>query len=120
MRSDINSGAPPPPPPEIQPLAVSADDIFAMGSDGLSACLQELLRQGMPSRRFAERAEDGSPRVPSLVSVWLIGQVGNAVGQSKLVKLSNVKNKKDLRSIAGVERLLRGALDELRPIRAAS
>ena len=100
--------------------AAGTDEILAMASDRLEVHLQTLVHQGMPSRQLKERAEDGSPRVPSLVSVWLIGQVGHAIGQPKLVKLSSVKDKKDLGSLAGVARLMKAALDELHPAQAAS
>lgn len=58
---------------------------------------------------LSERADDGSPRVPSLVSVWLISQVGNAVGRPKLVNLSKVR-REDLRSLGGVARVVHCAL----------
>ena len=63
---------------------VSTQQILAMDSDALEGHLQQLLRLGRPGQQFEECAEDGSPRVPSLVSVWLISQVGHAVGRQKV------------------------------------
>ena len=120
MRSDIDSGVPPPPPLELSTPVVSAQEILAMDSDALEGHLQQRLRRGRPGQQFEERAEDGSPRIPSLVSVWLISQVGHAVGRQKVVNLSKVKNNKDLRSLAGVARLLGEALAELQPAQEAS
>jgi hypothetical protein len=74
--------------------------------------LESLLREGAPSCSLDEPAGDGSPRIPSLVSVWLISQVGRIVGTPRLVKLSAVQ-REDLRSVAGVARVARGALDSL-------
>ena len=87
---------------------------------GLQDHLGTLLRQGMPGRDFTDRAEDGSPSVPSLVSVWLISQIGHAVGQPRLVNLARVSDKTDLTSLAGVARLTSKALDALRTVSAAS
>ena len=120
MRSDIDSGVPPPPPLELSTPVVSAQEILAMDWDALEGHLQQRLRRGRPGQQFEERAEDGSPRIPSLVSVWLISQVGHAVGRQKVVNLSKVKNNKDLRSLAGVARLLGEALAELQPAQEAS
>ena len=91
-----------------------------MDSDALAGHLQQRLRRGRPGQQFDERAEDGSPRIPSLVSVWLISQLGHAVGRQKVVNLSKVKNNKDLRSLAGVARLLGEALAELQLAQEAS
>src|SRR4051812_26568571 len=67
--------------------------------------LTDLLSGAQPTRTLSELAADGSPRVPSLVSMWLISQVGNAVGRPKLVNLSKVR-REELRSIGGVARLV--------------
>ena len=91
-----------------------------MPLDTLRDHLGALLRQAMPGRDFTDRAEDGSPRVPSLVSVWLISQIGHAVGRPKLVNLAKVSNKTDLTSLAGVARLTGKALETLHTVSAAS
>ena len=71
--------------------------------------LTGVLRRSQPTRGLSELAADGSPRVPSLVSVWLISQVGNAVGRPKLINLSKVR-REELRSIGGVARLVHRTL----------
>jgi len=71
--------------------------------------LSDLLRRAQPTRGLNDLAADGSPRVPSLVSVWLISQVGNAVGRPKLINLAKVR-REELRSIGGVARLIHRTL----------
>lgn len=71
--------------------------------------LTELLRAARPTCVLSEVAADGSPKVASLVSVWLLSQVGNAVGRPKLVNLSKVR-REELRSIGGVARLVHRTL----------
>lgn len=54
-----------------------------------------------------ELHENGTPRIPSLVAVWLIGRVSQAYAPGrKLVKLSQVRDAEVLRSIGGVTDLL--------------
>src|SRR4051794_39576655 len=53
--------------------------------------LTDLLRAVRPTCVMSEVAADGSPKVASLVSVWLLSQIGNAVGRPKLVNLSKVR-----------------------------
>ncbi len=77
--------------------------------DQLEADLTALLRAAQPNRRLTEMAGDGSPKIPSLIAVFLINQVGTSVGRPKLVKLSQV-NKVDLRSMGGVARLVHRTL----------
>ena len=55
-------------------------------------------------------AADGTSGVASLIAVWLINEVGKAIGVDKPVKLSAVTNRDDLRSVGGVARLLHRAL----------
>lgn len=122
MESDIESGVPlsPPSPPKAPTQTVSAREIAAMPLEALQDHLGTILRQGMPSRDLNDRADDGSPSVPSLVSVWLISQIGDAVGQPKLVNLAKVSDKTELTSLAGVARLTSNALDALCTVMAAS
>lgn len=77
--------------------------------DQIEADLTRLLRAAQPNRQLAEMADDGSPKIPSLVAVFLINQVGVSVGRPKLVNLSRV-NKVDLRSMGGVARLVHRTL----------
>lgn len=51
-------------------------------------------------------ATDGTPAIPSLIAVWLLNEVGKAIGVKRPVSLSTVINKQDLRSVGGVARLL--------------
>lgn len=71
--------------------------------------LNALVRGALPAVGLNELAADGSPRIASLVAVWMITQVAKAVGQPRLVSLSQVKAE-ELRSIAGVARLAYNAL----------
>lgn len=71
--------------------------------------LMNALRTGQPMRRLVDAAGDGSPRIPSLVAVWLISQVGAVVGRPKLVDVGKVR-REDLRSVRGVARLVHAAL----------
>lgn len=120
MKSDIDSATPPPPQSEPFAAAETADEIFAMDENALQAHLQQRLQGAIPGRHAGDRAEDGSPCVSSLESVWVISQIGHAVGQPKLVKLSEVGNKAELSSLRGLTRLVTRALDTLRPARMAS
>jgi len=60
-------------------------------------------------RRLVDLAGDGSPKIPSLVAVWLISQVAAAVGIPKLVDIGKVR-RESLRSLAGVAQLLHAAM----------
>ena len=119
MKSNIDSGALPP-PPELPAVETTAAEILEMDSDTLEGHLGGLLGRSGLSQQPAQIGEDGSPKIPSLVSVWLISQVSHAVGQQKLINLSRVENKEDLRSVKGVARLLHGALAALDAVREAS
>ena len=68
-----------------------------------------LLRSAQPACPLSDLAGDGTARIPSLVSVWLISQVSAAVDQPKLVNLSRV-DREELRSIGGVTRLIHRTL----------
>ena len=119
MKSNIDSGALPP-PPELPAVETTAAEILEMDSDALEGHLGGLLGRSGLSRQPAQVGEDDSPKIPSLVSVWLISQVSHTVGQQKLINLSKVENKEDLRSVKGVARLLEGALTELNAVREVS
>ena len=71
----------------------------------LGCDLEQALRSGRAALALAP-SSDGTPGIPSLIAVWLISQVGKAVGLQKPVNLSKVTNKEDLRSVGGVARLL--------------
>lgn len=80
--------------------------------------LTDLLRRARPTCVMTEVAADGSPKVASLVSVWLLSQVGNAVGRPKLVNLSKVR-REELRSIGGVARLVHRTLHPVPAVKAS-
>jgi hypothetical protein len=118
VKTDIQSTAPPPPfagPPATGPTVetilsgVAAQSVAQLHDD-----LTRLLRAAQPNRQLAETSDDGSPMIPSLVAVFLINQVGLAVGRPKLVDLSQV-HREDLRSLGGIARLV---YQSLHPISA--
>ena len=71
--------------------AVPLADVRSRSAAELERDLTELLRGARPTCLTTDVAADGSPKVASLVSVWLLSQVGNAVGKPKLVNLSKVR-----------------------------
>lgn len=71
--------------------------------------LTRVLRAAQPNRQLSEIADDGSPKIPSLVAVFLLSQVGKAIGRPKLVDLSQVC-REDMRSLGGVARLVHRTL----------
>jgi len=113
VKSDIAAkGAIAPPKPKGSTAGPGAAPFAAVRTRSeaeLERDLTDLLRAAQPTCALTEMATDGSPRVPSLVSVWLVSQVGNAVGRPKLVNLSRVR-REELRSIGGVARLVHRAL----------
>ena len=110
MKTDIPSVAPPPPVPGVAPSGVTVlPAVTTRTVDQLEVDLTRLLRAAQPNRQLTEMADDGSPKIPSLVAVFLINRVGASVGRPKLVDLSKV-NKVDLRSMGGVARLVHRTL----------
>jgi hypothetical protein len=113
VRSDIASRgaiAPPRrkgtvPGPSTAPLAA----VRTRSAAELERDLVDLLRSAQPTCALTDLAADGTPRIPSLVSVWLLSQVGNAVGRPKFVNLSRVR-REELRSIGGVAHLVHRTL----------
>lgn len=119
MKSNIDSGAPPP-PSEQTAVQAAAPEILAMDSGALESHLQGLLGRAGFNRQPPRAAADGSPQISSLLAVWLVSQIGHAVGRPKLINLSRVKNKDSLKSLRGVARLLDEAIADQRPVRKAS
>lgn len=122
MKSDITAaGAIAPPkrkgPTPTTPAAPLAD-VRDRSVAEIERDLTELLRAARPTCVNSEHAADGSPRVASLVSVWLLSQVGNAVGRPKLVNLSKVR-REELRSIGGVARLVHRTLHPVPAVKAS-
>jgi hypothetical protein len=115
VKTDITSVAPPPPPSvAVTPTAVPTTATILSGVvtrtvDQLQSDLTRLLRTAQPNRQLTDMADDGSAKIPSLVAVFLINQVGASVSRPKLVDLSRVR-REDLRSLGGVARLVHRTL----------
>jgi hypothetical protein len=109
MKSDVASVAPPPPGPS--PAGPSPAALPQL-SDARSRSLEQLigdLEQALLIGRSGlttTAAADGTPAIPSLLAVWLLNEVGKAIGVKRPVVLSSVANKEELRSVGGVARLL--------------
>jgi hypothetical protein len=71
--------------------------------------LVRVLQTVQPDRNLSELAADGSPKIPSMVGVFLLSQVGAAVGRPRLVDLKTVR-REDMRSLGGITRLAHRAL----------
>lgn len=113
MKSDVPSLAPPPPgripPPTPLPGAHPLSDAGSRSVAELAVDLEDTLRRGKGSLPLSP-AGDGTPAVPSLIAVWLLSEVGKALGVKRPVNLSKVTDRDDLRSVGGVARLLHGVL----------
>jgi hypothetical protein len=113
MKSDVPSPAPPPPSgdpglpliPGARPLA----EARTRSVKELERDLEQVLRSGQHAVELSP-ADDGTPGIPSLIAVWLLNEVGKAIGVEKPVNLSKVTNREDLRSVGGVARLLHRTL----------
>jgi hypothetical protein len=122
VKSDIPvKGAIAPPKPKglasTDPATMLAD-VRTRSAAELEQDLSDLLRATRPTCLTTEIAPDGSPRVPSLVSVWLLSMVGKAVGKPRLVNLSKVR-REELRSIGGVARLVHRTLHQASAVKAS-
>lgn len=113
MKSDVPSHAPPPPrrgpAPAPRPGARPLTDVRDRSIAELEADLEDTVRRGKAAVALSPGA-DGTPAIPSLIAVWLLSQVGKALGIKKPVDLRTVDNPEDLRSIGGVARLLHEVL----------
>ena len=89
--------------------AIALSMVTTRTADQLQNDLALLLRAAQPNRQLTEMAADGSAKIPSLVAVFLINQVGASVRRPKLVDLSRV-SREDLRSLGGVARLVHRTL----------
>lgn len=109
MNSDVPSVAPPPPgvSPAGAPVASlpPLSEARSRSLDQLTGDLEQALRIGR-SGLTTSPAADGTPAIPSLLAVWLLNEVGKAIGVKRPVSLSSVTNKQELRSVGGVARLL--------------
>lgn len=122
VKSDITAKGAIAPPKLKRPAsagpATPLADVRSRSAAELQRDLTELLRAARPTCVLTEVAADGSPQVASLVSVWLLSQVGNAVGRPKLVNLSKVR-REELRSIGGVARLVHRTLHPALAVKAS-
>lgn len=122
VKSDIPAkGAIAPPKrrgPASSSPAMPLSEIRRRSAVELERDLTELLRAARPACGLTEVAPDGSLKVASLVSVWLLSQVGNAVGRPKFVNLSKVR-REELRSIGGVARLVHRTLHPVPAVMAS-
>lgn len=122
VKSDIPAtGAIAPPKrkgPRSGSPATPLADVRTRSAAELERDLTELLHEARPDCAMTEIAADGSPKVGSLVSVWLLSQVGNAVGRPKLLNLSKVR-REELRSIGGVARLVHRTLHPVPVVKAS-
>lgn len=105
--------APAPRPPRLR-VVLDRAQIEALDVDGLveelTAIVGRLKNRTPQELLSAGVAPDGSAAIKSLIAVCLIGTVGKAFGQPRLVNLGRVP-RDDLLSIRGVARLIRAALD---------
>jgi hypothetical protein len=112
VKTDITSVAPPPPvaaPPAAPANTAILASVTTRTVDQLQSDLTRLLGAAQPNRQLTDVADDGSPKIPSLVAVFLVNQVGASVFRPKLVDLSRVR-REDLRSLGGVARLVHRTL----------
>jgi hypothetical protein len=98
------------------PLTVDRRRVEGLGVEELTRELVTMLAR-LTSRTPAdllagETAPDGTAAIKSIIAVCLIGTVGKAFGKPRLIRLAQVK-REDLRSLGGVARLLRAAIDQL-------
>jgi len=113
VKTDIPSSAPPP-PGDLPATAVARAALILRGVaekavEDLQEDLARVMRTVHPGRDLAELAADGSPKIPSIIGVFLLSQVGAAVGRPKLVDLTKVR-REDMRSLGGIARLAHRAL----------
>lgn len=110
MKTDISTAAPPPPSKVSRPDAPTLTGTLVSATvTQLQEEFDRILRAAQLSQQLTEVAEDGSTKLPSLVAVYLISQVGAAIGRPRFVDLARVP-RSDLRSLAGVARLVHQTL----------
>lgn len=105
MKSDVPSGAPAPPPAAPPSSSASFANVRDRSVAELEGDIVAALRAAQPACPLDQPGPDGTPAIPSLQAVWVLSQVGAAVGTAKLVSLSRV-DKEELRTIRGVARLV--------------
>jgi len=119
VKSNIDLAVPSP-AVEQPTVQITASQLVAMTVSELEGHLQEWLDWSGFNRLPQQVSADRSPQVSSLIAVWLISQIGDAVGQKKLINLSKIENKESLRSIAGISKLLHRAIADQQLLKKAS
>jgi hypothetical protein len=112
MKTDIPSMAPPPPAIQESVVSRSGSILESAGTktiNQLQIDLVQVLQIAQPIFQLTDMADDDTPKIPSLVAVFLISQIGVSVGRPKLVNLSHVRPE-DLRSVGGIARLVHSTL----------
>lgn len=110
MTSDTISA--PAPPRTRRQLATQAPDWRRLDEAQVAAELLQILQSARRLKDAPPFGQVGTVQVPSIVAVWLLSQVGRAVGSARLVNLRQVR-RQELRSIAGVAGLVHTALGQI-------
>lgn len=120
VKTDIPSAAPPPPgtvpAAAVARAALVLQNVTEKAVGELQQDLVRVMRTVHPGRDLSELAADGSPKIPSIIGVFLLSQVGAAAGRPRLVDLTKVR-REDMRSLGGIARLAHRALH---PVSAGS
>ena len=97
-----------------RPFALDGHSLRVMTEGELQEVIVSLLAR-LERRTFEEVATrqahtDGTVAIDSMTAVWVIATVGKALGRRPLMRLSDVDSE-SLRSVGGVARLIRCAID---------
>ena len=110
MDHDINPGRIAPPRTAREASRASDATWLDTSLHEVRVRLERMLQEARaPTCSLQEMAGDGSLAVDSMVATWLISQVGELVGETKLVKLAKVPDG-SLRSTAGLAQVVWDAL----------
>lgn len=103
--------APAGPPPRATAAALHGMSTAALEQE-IVAILAAAQRRTLAELAGDPMHADGTMAIASMTAVFALAQIGGVVGRPKLVDLS-ATDREDLRSVAGVARLARAALDKL-------
>lgn len=103
--------APPPSQRTVPPPSVEASALLGMSESEIVSFFEERLAAVNHQSALGTHA-DGTRAIKSLLGVWLISQAGNAVGHQPLVNLAQ-SDKSLLKSVGGVAKLVRAALNSI-------
>lgn len=111
-----------PAPPQTQrlvpPPSITASTLLGMSESEIVSFLEERLTAVKHQSGLGQHA-DGTRAIKSLIGVWLISQAGKVVGRQRLVNLAQ-SDKSLLKSVGGVAKLVRAALNAISVARRAS